>query len=382
RYTLDPKLHAGCYYPQETSSMILQWVLKHCGLGEGSVDALDVCAAPGGNSLILSDFLAGRGRLVSNEIIRSRAHILQEVMVKWGSPNVVVTNNRPSDFGKGAMQFDLLLIDAPCSGEGMFRKDPEARSEWTSQSPVSCSVRQREILNDVLPALREGGVLIYSTCTFAPEENEEIIESIMESGEYESIHLPVPPDWNIDVIEEQGVFAMRFLPHRVAGEGLFIAAVRKKVKQNSIRSKPKSVFKSLSKDELKVLANEGCAPNGLLLGPDNEVYRSVFSIEELNMLAGNLYLLQPGIHMGRLVRNDFNPGHAYALAQDEVFQSVPVELDEPTALAYLRGESVIISAPNGWQRVAYGGAVLGWVKVIGNRTNNYYPKEWRVKIKE
>jgi len=382
RYTLDPKLHAGCYYPQETSSMALQWVLKHCGLDTGPVDALDVCAAPGGKSLILSDFLAGRGRLVSNEIIRSRAHILQEVMVKWGAPNVVATNNRPADFGSGAMLFDLILVDAPCSGEGMFRKDPEARNEWTPQLPAACSVRQHEILKDVLPALKEGGVLIYSTCTFAPEENENVVQYLVDSGDYEAIHCPVPPQWNIDVIDENGLFAMRFLPHRVMGEGLFISALRKKSNSKLPRSKPKKVFTALSSGELKVLANHGCAYQGLLLGPDHEVYRSVFSIDELNMLAGNLYLLQPGIHMGRVVRNDFNPAHAYALAFNEGFQSNPVELDEQTAMAYLRGESILITAPHGWHRVAYDGAVLGWVKVIGNRTNNYYPKEWRVKIKE
>lgn len=382
RYTLDPKLHAGCYYPQESSSMALQWVLKHCGLDEGTFDALDVCAAPGGKSLILADFLAGRGRLVSNEIIRSRAHVLQEVLVKWGAPNVVVTNNHPADFGRGAMLFDLMLVDAPCSGEGMFRKDPEARNEWTPQSSTVCSTRQREILHDALPALKEGGVLIYSTCTFAAEENEDVVRHLVESGDFESIRWPVPAEWNIDVIDENAVYAMRFLPHRVKGEGFFIAALRKKAAASVPKQKPKSVFADLTANEKRALADNGILSQGLLLGPDKELYRSVFSIHELNVLASNLYLLQPGVHMGRVIRSDFKPAHACALAQDEVFPLEPVELNEQLALAYLRGESISFDAPNGWQRVAFGGAVLGWVKVIGHRINNYYPKDWRVKIKE
>ncbi len=382
RYTLDPKLHAGCYYPQEASSMVLQWILKHCDLQDGFIDALDLCAAPGGKSLILADFLAGRGRLISNEIIRSRAHILQEVMVKWGSPHVVVTNNRPADFGQGIKQFDLILIDAPCSGEGMFRKDPEARKEWTVESALTCSLRQQEILQDVLPALKENGVLIYSTCTFAEEENEVVVRQLIDSGEYESIRLPVPSNWKIDVVDQSGLFAMRFLPHLVSGEGLFIAALRKKSIADKVRLKSKSVFAEVTKMELQVLSNLGISLEGLLMGPDKELYRSAFSINELNALAASLYLMHPGIHIGRVVRNEFIPAHSVALAQGEVFLAPAIELDEHGAMAYLRGEPISVSASSGWYRVAFDGAILGWVKVIGNRVNNYYPKEWRVKIKE
>ena len=158
--------------------------------------------------------------------------------------------------------------------------------------------------------------------------------------------------------------------------------MRKKTATSLPKQKSKSVFEAPTANDKRALADSGILSQGLLLGPDKELYRSAFSIQELNALASNLYLLQPGVHLGRVIRSDFNPAHACALSQDEVFPLEPVELNEQLALAYLRGESISFDAPNGWQRVAFGGAVLGWVKVIGHRINNYYPKDWRVKIKE
>jgi 16S rRNA C967 or C1407 C5-methylase (RsmB/RsmF family)/NOL1/NOP2/fmu family ribosome biogenesis protein len=382
RYTLDPKLHAGCYYPQESSSMVLQWVLSHCVTQQHAIDAIDVCAAPGGKSLILADFLRNRGRLVSNEIVRTRAHILQEVLVKWGAPNAVVINNRPADIGQSALQYDLMLVDAPCSGEGMFRKDADSRSEWTPHSANACSQRQMEILNDVLPALKQNGVLIYSTCTFAQEENEEVIRVLLATGEFETMRWPVPKEWNVDVMDSGGVFAMRFLPHRVPGEGFFIAALRRITSPSNRRPKPKAIFASVSAADCRTIAEFGLSTEGLVLGPDAEVYRSPFTLSELNLMAYNLYVLQCGIQLGRIVRNQFLPAHAAALAQGEHWKNAPIELDEQQAIAYLRGETPGVQSADGWQRLAFDGHVLGWVKVMGNRVNNYYPKEWRIKMKE
>jgi 16S rRNA C967 or C1407 C5-methylase (RsmB/RsmF family)/NOL1/NOP2/fmu family ribosome biogenesis protein len=382
KYTLDPRFHAGCYYPQESSSMVLQWVLKHCVRTDHRLDALDLCAAPGGKSLILSDYLKGNGRLVANEMVRSRAHILQEVLMKWGADNVVVTNNRPADFTRSGMQFDLLLVDAPCSGEGMFRKDVQARDEWNPQSAEMCSVRQREILDNVLPVLREGGVLIYSTCTFAGEENEEIIQHLLASGEFETLRWPVPKEWNLDVLDEQGVYAMRFLPHQAPGEGFFIAALKRISPSNPKRVKPKAVFAPLQSADLTVIRSMGLSTDRMVLAPDGDIYRSSFSMQELNEMASSLYLLYPGLHMGRIVRNELLPAHGLALACNELPVEGCLDLDLDRALAYLRGESVEVTAKSGWHRVAFEGSVLGWIKVIGNRINNYYPKEWRVKMKE
>ena len=382
RYTLDPAFHVGCYYPQESSSMALQWVLKHTVPLDGPVDALDLCAAPGGKSLIIADYLKNNGRLVSNEIIRSRAHILNEVLVKWGSTNVVVTNNRPSDIGASGMQFDLMVVDAPCSGEGMFRKDPDARLEWNAGSAAMCSQRQQEILSDVIPALREQGVLIYSTCTFAPDENEHVIASLLATGEFECLRWPVPKEWQVNVLDESGVFAMRFLPHLTPGEGFFIVALRKITPATASRAKSKSVFSAPGNQEKACLQRLGIASEGVVLVPDGELYQSAFTLPELNAMAGKLYLLQPGVRIGKVLRGELIPAHALALAQLDVLSDAPVQLSQQQAITYLRGESFGVEAASGWQRVAYHESVLGWIKVIGSRINNYYPKEWRVKIRE
>ena len=382
RYTLDPKFHAGCYYSQESSSMALQWVLQHSVQTDEPIDALDLCAAPGGKSLIIADFLAGSGRLISNEIIRSRAHILQEVLVKWGASNVVVTNNRPADFASCGMQFDLIVVDAPCSGEGMFRKDPDARDEWSADNVNMCGRRQRDVLNDVLPALKENGVLVYSTCTFATEENEGQISELLATGEFESIRWPVPSEWNVDVLDDAGVFAMRFLPHKTPGEGFFISALRKTSANPQQRNKPKSLFSRPSKAECEVLRRKGIDAGNVIIAPNGELYQSPFNEKELNGLASSLYLLCPGVHLGKIAHAELLPAHALALCNDVETNYGVVELAFDEALAYLRGETISLTAQSGWQRVAYDSCVLGWVKVIGNRINNYYPKEWRVKLKE
>ena len=382
RYTLDPLFHAGCYYPQESSSMVLQWVLKHIVPTDTKIDALDLCAAPGGKSLIIADFLKENGRLISNEIVRSRAHILNEVLVKWGSMNVAVTNNRPADFANSGMLFDLMVIDAPCSGEGMFRKDPDARNEWNTGSNIMCSNRQKEILSDVLPVLRENGILVYSTCTFAREENEEVIETLLNSGEFETIRWPVPSDWNVSVLDENGVYAMRFLPHRTPGEGFFISALKRVSAASVKKTKPKNVFSKATPTDGELIRNVGLVPDQSLLAPDGELYQSVFTLHELNSMAGSLYFVSPGVHIGRVVRHELIPAHALALAQNAKHDHARIELTESQANAYLRVESVQVDAPNGWNQVAFQSHPLGWIKVIGNRVNNYYPKEWRVKMKE
>jgi 16S rRNA C967 or C1407 C5-methylase (RsmB/RsmF family)/NOL1/NOP2/fmu family ribosome biogenesis protein len=386
RYTLDPTFHAGCYYPQESSSMALQWVLEHAVPANTPVDALDLCAAPGGKSLIISDFLANRGevdgRLISNEIIRSRAHILNEVVTKWGAPNVAVTNNKPEDFAACGMQFDLIVVDAPCSGEGMFRKDPQAREEWSTESVSMCSRRQKDVLTDILPALKQNGVLIYSTCTFAADENENQIAELLATGEFESIRWPVPSNWNVDVMEEFGVFAMRFLPHKTPGEGFFIAALRRTSSDSIRRSKPKSLFVRPTKADEAALKKCGIPADYAVVAPNGELYRSSFSEKDLNVLASSLYFLSPGTHLGKIVHAELIPAHALALAPHIESNYGTLEISREQALTYLRGETISTSASPGWQRVAFEGCVLGWIKVIGNRINNYYPKEWRVKLKE
>ena len=382
-FTLDPLFHAGCYYPQESSSMFLQWVLKQVVPVQKGMKALDLCAAPGGKTLILSDHLKSDGVVVANEVIASRARILREVVTKWGCRNTIVTNGNAQSLGELSGWFDVMLVDAPCSGEGMFRKDQAAREEWTPQSVERCSLRQHEILTDVLPALREGGVLIYSTCTFAPEENERMLGSLIDSGEYESIRFDVPEHWPVDQIRLGDLFACRFMPHRTDGEGFFIGALRKTAPSGSARAKAKAIFKTLDAATRGYLEPWCTQLNHPVLGPDSELYDSPLDLNQLNALAAEVYVLQPGVHLGRTVRTDFIPDHGLAMSRNVNDAIQRVELDGNQAMNYLRGDAIqpLEGAFSGWCLATHQGQSLGWIKVIGARINNYYPKEWRVRMR-
>lgn len=380
-FTLDPLFHAGCYYPQESSSMFLQWIFRQLISGLNGMTVLDLCAAPGGKSLILADSIGTNGILISNEVIRSRAAVLKEVVTKWGQTNTIITHAAPADFGRLQGWFDCIVVDAPCSGEGMFRKDPRARSEWNDQSPLLCSARQRDILRDVLPALKQNGILIYSTCTFAPQENEDVIEALVESGEFESVPFEVPSEWPVDIIRNNGVNAFRFLPHKTDGEGFFIAVLRKLTPQNSRRSLSKPVFKTVAKANMDTFLKRGIRTETLCLGPDDEYYASPLALETLNALAEEVFVLMAGVHIGRLMHGEIIPAHALALAKGIPTSHPSIALSYNQAMAYLRGENPNVQGDSGWHTVTYNGAPLGWIKIIGQRINNYYPKEWRVRMK-
>ena len=382
-FTLDPLFHAGCYYPQEGSSMFLQWVLRQVVPLDKQLLALDLCAAPGGKSLILSDYLRSSGVVISNEIIPARARTLREVVTKWGAGNVVVTSGSPQSMGELGGWFDLIVVDAPCSGEGMFRKDPAARDEWNEQSAQNCSIRQQDILSGILPSLKEDGILIYSTCTFAQEENERILGALVDTGDYESIRFQVPANWSVDVPDSAEVFACRFLPHLSAGEGFFIGALRKKSATTPARIKSKAVFKAADAAALTSLKPWCKSLLHPVLAPDGYLYDSTLDLNQLNTLATQVYVLQPGIQLGKTVRNDFIPDHGLAMSRSVMETVQRVEVNEQQALQYLRGESLQLTAEgiSGWCLASYQGHPLGWMKLIGARVNNYYPKEWRVRMR-
>jgi NOL1/NOP2/fmu family ribosome biogenesis protein len=244
-------------------------------------------------------------------------------------------------------------------------------------------LRQHEILTEVLPALREGGVLIYSTCTFAPEENERILGSLIDSGEYESIRFEVPEDWPVDKIVSGDLYACRFLPHRTDGEGFFIGALRKKATSGSTRTKAKAIFKALDAATRGYLEPWCTRLNHPVLGPDSELYDSPLDLNELNALAGEVYVLQPGVHLGRTVRTDFIPDHGLAMSGSVNDVVSRVDLDGNQAINYLRGDAIHLAEGgfSGWCLATHQGQSLGWMKVIGTRINNYYPKEWRVRMR-
>ena len=229
KFTYDPMFHAGAYYVQEASSMFVWQALEQ--LVERDAVVLDMCAAPGGKSTAIAQYLSEEGFLVSNEYVPQRAHVLVENITKWGAPNCVVTNNAPQHFEKLKSRFDAILVDAPCSGEGMFRKDERAREEWSPANVEMCVERQREILESAWKVLKPGGVLIYSTCTFNRHENEEQVQWLIDEMEAEYLSIKIGEDWMITETER----GYRFLPHKTRGEGLFMAAVRKQITDSRLQ---------------------------------------------------------------------------------------------------------------------------------------------------
>ena len=234
-FTFDPLFHAGCYYVQEASSMFVEQVLRNY-TADTPLRMLDLCAAPGGKSTHARSVLPAGSLLVANEVMRNRSQILAENLIKWGYPEVVVTNNDPSDFTQLTAYFDVILTDVPCSGEGMFRKDPVAIDEWSVENVETCWQRQRRIIKDIWPALKPGGILIYSTCTYNTLENEENVQWIIDNFGAEVLSIPTPDEWNItgNLLTGADFPVYRFIPSRTRGEGFFLAAIRKPDDESSV----------------------------------------------------------------------------------------------------------------------------------------------------
>ncbi len=382
-YTLDPIFHSGAYYVQEASSMFLEQAFRQIDHGNNRV-VLDLSAAPGGKSTHLLSLLDDSDLLVANEVIRSRVSVLDENIRKWGHQNVVVCNNDPADFSNLEGLFDLIVVDAPCSGEGLFRRDASAIQQWSVDNTRLCATRQRRILADVWPALKNGGDLIYSTCTFNPAENEENLKWLAENNEVESIRIPLQEDWNIQEMEAGGLFGYRFLPHRVKGEGFFLTLIRKKDGRADypIPKKMKSRLEKMPKQFAEI--------RNWLNTPDSEFFaKNEFliafpevKIPVLNALVEQLRVISFGLPVAQFKKNDLLPEHTFALSVDRnpaIFESI--ELDLRDALLFQKKEEIRISSTTkGWLLVTFQGIPLGMVKNLGNRTNNYFPKEWRIRM--
>ena len=339
QFTFDPLFHAGCYYVQEAASMFITHILRSLFTRSLSLSkchsslftALDLCAAPGGKSTALRTVLPEGSTLVSNEPIPTRAQILLENITKWGWPDCIVTNNYPRDFRKAKARFDLILCDVPCSGEGMFRKDPNSISEWSLQNVEKCWRLQREIVADAWECLNPGGIMIYSTCTFNIKENEENVRWIMETYDAEALTIPTEPSWNItgSLLPDFDAPVYRFIPGITRSEGLFMAVLRKRGGKDVTSSPPES----------------GEARRGLNKRQIIPSFRPPLTPPNLG---------------GECAR---------------------IDLSYQDALKYLRGEALVLptDTPRGIVTVTYKGFPLGPVKNIGNRANNLYPKSWRIK---
>jgi 16S rRNA C967 or C1407 C5-methylase (RsmB/RsmF family)/NOL1/NOP2/fmu family ribosome biogenesis protein len=377
-YTLDPCFHAGCYYPQEAGSMLVSYILSQLQLPD-SVNVLDLCAAPGGKSTIILDHLPATGVLISNEIIRNRAYVLRDNVSKWGAPNVIVTNNKPEDFQNFENEFDLVVVDAPCSGEGMFRKDINARSEWSMVNAETCSVRQTAILDAILPALKAGGILIYSTCTFNKAENEEQMRKLIDSNEYQQLRFEIKPEWGI--LDGEGDIGYYAFPGKAKSEGFFICVLRKLGETIHVplsAKEEKQFTQFISRLNLMNWLNQN---DYNIIEKANHVFAFSKATSDLHKKALlQLNCLKWGIRVGEVMRDSILPNQELAWSNVFSNQIKTIEVNREEALKYLKGEPVSVNGEEGWCVVTYHGLPLGWVKAMRTRSNNYFPKELRIRM--
>ena len=363
---------SGLFYFQEASAMSAGVALP---INEGDF-VLDLCAAPGGKSTHAAQKLANSGLLVSNEINKKRAGILSENIERMGFKNVIVTNESPEKLeAYFPAFFDKIVVDAPCSGEGMFRKEPQAITEWSVAHTDSCAERQRHILDSAIKMLKPGGLIVYSTCTFAPCENEETVSYILDN--YPDFKLCEIPELSI-LCDGTLTLTKRIYPHKMRGEGHFVALLKN---CSEIPASAKQNTKSnISKDNLK-LVNEffensmnAKIPSGNLITFGDNVYALPFGIN-----IDKLMVLRPGLHLGICKKGRFEPSHALALASKNAdFKNVlDFSPDDKDLLSYLHG-NIIPCDKKGWVCVTVSGNPIGWGKASGGVLKNHYPKHLRL----
>lgn len=389
-FIADPLWHAGAYYVQEASSMFVGQCMEQCVNLSQPLGVLDLCAAPGGKSTLLQSLLSPGSILVSNELMPARANVLVENMTRWGAANTIVTSNQPADFGRLSHAFDVVLVDAPCSGSGLFRRDPGAVNEWSPAAVAMCSRRQQKILADVYPALKQGGMLVYATCSYSVEENEDICDWLCSHYDLTPLQLQTD-EWGI--IEsydrhrmrpgnQTGAYGYRFFPYNLKGEGFFLACFRK----NDGETRPPKNTKRSKLIPLTRAEKEQVAP--WIKNPEElsqyhlgqEVFLWPGALDEMMLqVNANLYTKKAGVHAGRLVGREMVPAHELALSGWVSAELLTISLKKEEALQYLRREEVnLATGHKGWALVRHAGLNLGWVKILSNRINNYFPREWRI----
>ncbi len=381
-FTLDPLFHSGCYYPQEASSMFIEQAVTQSIGSLDNLRVLDLCGAPGGKSTHLSALIGTGSMLVSNDVIRSRVVILAETITKWGTGNTLVTHNDPAVFGRLSGYFDIILVDAPCSGEGMFRTDV-AIAEWSAENAAHCSERQKRILMDVWPALKENGLLIYSTCTFNPGENEENIKWLTGKQKAEIVKLDITQFKGITEIDFEGVHGYGFYPDKIRGEGFFISIIRKTGEQQEVKVKgqKKAELKPDKTDYENVDKHTSFSKETILKWGD-ELISVPCGLEEYTGLFQNLNIVKAGTKIFVVKNNDYLPTHELALSDKVRKDTFPVsQANLAMAISFMRRDNFSLSdAPKGWNLLRYNGINLGFFKNLGNRINNYFPVEWRIRM--
>lgn len=387
-FTFDPMLHAGVYYVQEAASMFIDHVVRQ--LVKVPVTALDMCAAPGGKSTAIRSALPQGSLLFSNEPPGPRACVLAENLQKWGHPDVIVTAAMPEDYRKSGLTFDLILTDVPCSGEGMFRKEEEARSQWTPALVDSCQRLQRNIVEEAWQCLKPGGILVYSTCTFNTKEDEENALWIKNELGGESLEVEADPLWNITpaLITGETLPVYRFIPGISRSEGLFVCIFRKPCDDdcadNETSRKKKKDKKQKPQAKVKDVPTWLCEQANYIIHAEEDALKAIpKSWDEIyNKAKANLRILHAGITLGTYKGKSLIPHPSLALSTEILDGAFPrVDVDYATAIAYLRGEAICLPSdtPKGVTLVCYGGHPLGFAKNIGSRANNLFPQEWKIK---
>lgn len=397
-FVADPRFHAGAYYVQEASSMLLHALLDL----QEPVRILDMCAAPGGKSTLLASAMPAGSVLVSNDVVPARTNILTENMRRWGNSNVIVTKRDAAAFARLPNFFDVILVDAPCSGEGMFRKDETSVSQWSQNLIDMCAVRQKDIVSSVLPALRPGGTLIYATCTYAAEENEHIIDWLLDTYELE----PHPVESTAgEMLEQTGVTpvtiqntehaAFRCFPHRVKGEGMFFCRLKKSgdapVSPLSPAETP-TLPRAATTFLRDFVRADGHSEMNVVLEKNHLYYQPTGLTDLINAkLATPTSALPLGKLHGKGSRQGVTPSHELALSTLLQGDVPSVHLDEKTALRYLQKEDLTaedvftrdIKNParveQGWVIARFEGLALGWLKATKGRFNNALPLNWRIR---
>lgn len=385
QFTLDPRLHAGAYYVQEAASMFHAHIVRTLTAGVGHpLRVLDACAAPGGKTTAVMSALPAGSVTVANEYVPARAAALRENIVRWGDPSVIVTRGDTARLGTLREEFDIIVADVPCSGEGMMRKDPQAVAQWSEGLVRDCAALQREITDNLWPALCPGGWMIYSTCTFNRSEDEEQVERLMELYGAESVWIPVDPAWDITPGIDTGAHCCRFIPGRTRGEGLFVAVLRKpgtltphtpardrKSRRDKAPAIPDAVKGWVNGDGMTFMATA-----------DRLTAFPALHTDLLRRVAEKADVIHEGVPLATVKGRDLIPAHPLALSTalaSGAFPQVALSADE--AVAYLRGDAITLpgGTPRGYVAVTYGGLPLGWMKNIGNRANNLYPTSSRIK---
>lgn len=383
-FTRDLLFQAGCYYVQEAGSMFIEHALKSCVDFNETLKIFDVCGSPGGKSTLLNSLMNEESLLVANEIIKQRADVLAQNLSKWGTSNLIVSNNDPTTFSEMEDVFDVIMVDAPCSGSGLFRKQHDAIDEWSLDNVNLCSQRQKRILSDVIKSLKPGGSLVYSTCSYSQSENEDIADWLITEFGLNTINIPIHNDWGIVETRStiHNAFGYRFYPDKTKSEGFFCCVFKKQMGEESrrqLRKNKNDAFTPIKPKDKELFSNwiDNIAKHEIIQFKDDYLLANTLAVDFVNKYT-HLYLKKVGTNIGSVIKKDVIPHHdlAWSIHQSKQIQSIPCTDEE--GLKFFKKELQLITGKKGWNLMTYNGFGIGWIKHLGNRINNYLPNEFRI----